>query len=748
MKQIKLAFLFTMLLSMVGVQTFAHDLAVENADGVTIFYNYINDGTELEVAQYPSDLKYEGNVVIPDEVTYENETYQVTGIGDGAFSGCSDLTSVTIPNSVTSIGNAAFWYCSGLTSITIPNSVTSIGVDTFHMCTGLTSISIPNSVTSIGGCAFSGCEGLTSVTIPNSVTSIGDGAFEDCTDLKKVIVKDIAAWCNISFGISNSNPLYYAHHLYSDENTEITDLVIPNSVTSIGNNAFSGCKGLTSVTIPNSVTTIEFFAFEGCTSLTSVTIPNSVTSIRGCAFSGCTGLTSVTIPNSVTSIGDYAFSGCTDLKKVIVKDIAAWCNISFGISNSNPLYYAHHLYSDENTEITDLVIPNSVTSIGNNAFSGCKGLTSVTIPNSVTTIEFFAFEGCTSLTSVTIPNSVTSIGDGAFYVCTGLKKVIVKDIAAWCNISFGDIDSNPLYHAHHLYSDENTEITDLVIPDNVTIIRRHAFYGCSGLTSVIIPNSVTRIGNSAFKDCTGLKNVIVNDIAAWCNIILYGYDSNPLFYAHHLYSDEKTEITNLVIPNSVTTIGGYVFYGCTGLTSVTIPNSVTTIGNRAFEGCTGLPSVTIPNSVKSIGSGAFDWCKNLATVISLIEFPFVIHGKSTYNKVFSENTFQNATLYVPEGTIEKYKATEGWKDFVFIEEGLPNGIADVPAQAVLLQSEDGVLSVQGLADGTPVSVYGMNGIQAGSAVSKGGQAIVAPSLPSGSVAIVKMGEKRMKVVVK
>jgi hypothetical protein len=277
-------------------------------------------------------------------------------------------------------------------------------------------------ITSIDNSAFEGCNGLISIAIPKSVTSIGKLTFMDCYGLKKVIVSDIAAWCGISFNDSFSNPLSFALHLYSDENTEITDLVIPDGVTNIGNYAFVGCS-LHSITIPISVKSIGEGAFMGC-GLTSITIPNSVTNIGISAFEGCEDLISITIPNSVTNIGSLAFSMCTSLTKVIVSDIAAWCRISFDDSSSNPLSYAQHLYSDENTEITDLVIPNGVTSISNYAFSNCSGLTSVTIPESVTSIGNVAFSDCSGLASVTIGSGVTSIGNSAFQYC-GLTSVTV-----------------------------------------------------------------------------------------------------------------------------------------------------------------------------------------------------------------------------------------------------------------------------------------------------------------------------------
>ena len=341
----------------------------------------LNTTDKTASVTYTTNNKYVGNIIIPESITYSGATYSVTSIGDYAFSSCSGLTSVTIPNSVTSIGYRAFYGCSGLTSVTIPNSVTSIGVRAFEGCSGLTSVTIGNSVTSIGSSAFSGCSGLTSVTIGNSVTTIGDSAFSGCSGL--------------------------------------TSVTIPNSVTSIGGGAFFGCSGLTSVTIGNSVTSIGIAAFRGCSGLTSVIIPNSVTSIGKYAFADCSGLTSVVvdknngtydsrdncnaiietstnklvvgcknsiIPNSVTSIGRYAFRNCSGL--------------------------------------TSVTIGNSVTTIGYFAFYNCSGLTSVTIGNSVTTIGDYAFSGCSGLTSVTIGNSVTSIGKYVFWGCSGLTKLV------------------------------------------------------------------------------------------------------------------------------------------------------------------------------------------------------------------------------------------------------------------------------------------------------------------------------------
>ncbi len=358
-----------------------------SAFGATIISNTYKDG--VGVIEFDVPITTIGNsafyycssltsVTIPDSVTT---------IGDSAFYNCSSLTSVTIPDSVTEIGYRVFEHCDSLTSVTIGDSVTEIGKRAFLGCSSLTSVTIGDSVTTIGNYAFYYCDSLTSVTIPDSVTTIGDDAFYDCRSLTSVYISDISAWCNISFSGSYSNPLLYAHNLYLN-NELVTDLTIPDSVTTIGEDAFRNCESLTSVTIPDSVTSIGGSAFEACSSLTSVTIGDNLTEIGGDAFAYCTSLISVTIPDSVTTIGVAAFYYCSSL--------------------------------------TSVTIPDSVTTIGDGAFYYCSSLTSVTIPDSVTTIEDATFAYCSSLRSVTIPDSVTTIGTGAFLGCSSITSVYCK----------------------------------------------------------------------------------------------------------------------------------------------------------------------------------------------------------------------------------------------------------------------------------------------------------------------------------
>ena len=368
----------------------------------------------------------EKEIVIPSE-SPKGDT--VTEISSKAFRYCKGFTSVTIPDSVTSIGEYAFYDCRGLTSVHITDLAKWCGISfasnsSNPLCYAenlylngnlVTELRIPAGVSSIGDYAFWDCSGLTSVTIPDSVLSIGDDAFYNCSGLTSIHITDLAKWCGISFDSYISNPLYYAKNLYLNGNL-VTELTIPDGVSSIGNYAFSGCRGLTSVTIPDSVLSIGNYAFRDCTGLTSITIPDSVLSIGARAFEGCFSLTSVTIGNSVTSISDWAFSDCSGLISV--------------------------------------TIGNSVTSIGGGAFYNCRGLKSITIPDSVTSIGNYAFRGCRGLASVTIGNSVTSIGDYAFWDCRGLTTVYYAGTEAeWSKISINSYNSELTSATRYYYSE-------------------------------------------------------------------------------------------------------------------------------------------------------------------------------------------------------------------------------------------------------------------------------------------------------
>ena len=466
MKNLKLLFTALLLLCCIGMAK-AHDFETGG-----IYYN-ISSSTNKTVGvtyrgSYSSSYnnEYTGSVVIPESVTYNGTTYSVTSIEGGAFYDCTGLTSIEIPSSVTSIGKCAFAYCKGLTSITIPNSVTSIGNSAFIGCTGLTSITIPNSVTSIGREAFYGCSGLTSVVIGNSVTSIGEWAFYGCTGLTSITIPySVTSIGNEAFSgctgltsiiVDGNNTKYDSREncnaiIETETNTLISgckNTVIPNSITSIGDYAFYNCTGLTSITIPNSVTSIGGYAFRECSGLTNVVIGNSVTSIGEEALKDCTGLTSVVIGNSVTSIGESAFSGCTGLTAVHISDLAAWCNIDFANSDANPLYNAKNLYINGDL-VTNLVIPNSVTSIGDAVFANCINLKSITIHDGVKTIGESAFSGCSKVETIYIGNSIESIKNYAFANCNNIFEIEIASKKAIT--ASGNVFSNDAYNNVCLY---------------------------------------------------------------------------------------------------------------------------------------------------------------------------------------------------------------------------------------------------------------------------------------------------------
>ena len=488
--------------------------------------------------------------------------------GSGAFSGCTALTEVTICEGISEISNKMFQGCTALKQISIPESVTRIDGQAFSGCTALTSVTIPKNVTNIGWNAFEGCTGLTSVTIPEGVTYIGVGAFSNCTELS-------AIW------VDANNTAYYSDAvgvLYNKEKTELIqapakarlgDYVVPEGVTSIGNVAFNGCKNLTSVTIPESVTYIGGGEFRGCDELIGIwvdknnttycsdevgvlynkektelihvprraklgdyVIPEGVTTVGSSyegGFDGCTELTSITIPASVTKIDYWVFSGCTELSAIWVDaDNTAYSSDARGI-----------LYNKEKTALVhapakaalgDYSVPAGVTRIMDQAFTGCKNLTSITIPEGVETIYYMAFSSCTNLKKVILPSTATDIHDYVFMGCTALESINLQEgMTKICGYTFTDCSS----------------LKSIDIPASVTGIGIGAFRGCTNLESVVMPEGVSYIYAMAFGNCVNLKTVCFRGDApkTFSYLVFQIYDANE----ENIGSEDGVNIPGLTL---------------------------------------------------------------------------------------------------------------------------------------------------------------------------------------------------------
>lgn len=663
-------------------------------DGVIDIGRYaFSDCTSLESINIPSGIKV---------------------LNEAVFNYCSSLKSINIPNGLTDIGHLAFSYCSSLKSINIPDSVTWIG-DAFSGCDGLeavyitdlaawckidfyqpnlgsftsnplecagnlylngklvTSIVIPKGITSINASAFEGCRSLTSVTIPDGVTSIGKFAFLNCSNL--------------------------------------TELSVPSTLTYVGEYALTGCGDLKCNTYRNAeylgngsdpyvilfdasntiAKTIEIHprtkiiydcAFENG-SITDITIPDRVTGIGYAAFRYCKKLKSITIPKSVSYIGKNAFTYCNSLEAVHITDIKAWLNIEFSSDYdvTNPLYYAHKLYLNDSlvkklvipedvdsikawafigcTSLEELVIHSGVTSIRENAFRYCGGLQSISVAEgnavytsagnclvdiksgmlllgsnnsviptdgSVKDINNYAFYGCSGITAISIPDSVKTIGDNAFYGCSGLKTLTIgsgvsriDDYAfAYC----GELDSINVAQDNGAYSSAGNCLVrrydgnlilgcnNSVIPTDGSVksIESRAFVNCQRLTAINIPESVTYISLYAFYGCSGLESISVAKGNA-----VYHSDGNCLI--HTETKELRLGCKNSIIPSdgSVDYLSDDSFNGCTSLTNITIPDTILYMGS-AFSDCSGLINIVIPNSVTRIESSAFSGCSSLTSI--------------------------------------------------------------------------------------------------------------------------------------
>ena len=659
--------------------------------------------------------------IIPDSVI---------SIGVSAFSGCSGLTSITIPNSVTDIKNRAFSYCDGLTSIIIPDGATSIGSRTFLYCEKLTKIYIPASVTTISASGssnspFYGCSSSLVIYCAAGSKPTGWGTYwnyysssETLTvnwgaseaDLYSGILIFTASSDGNSYSVKGAStasgdivipasidgkPVTTISSSGFANNTRITEVVVPEGIREIGSYAFTGCVRLNSINFPNSLTTIGYRAFYN-TGLQSVYLGKNITSIGGCVFSYCPVLRSIqvdaenqkydsrnncnaiietssnklmfgcaisVIPDSVTSIGDYAFSYCYGINSF---------NIPNNVTSIGNDAFSYCVY------LNKITIPGSVLSIGEGAFDHCSSLTDITIEEGVQIVNEYAFTECVELLSLTLPSTVTTLGKGAVYGCVKLTNinlpigitVISEELFGNCS-SLTNVTIPSNVTTIEDYAFKNSAISDLSIADTVTTLGAYVFEKCSNLTTIVLPNSITTIGEGLFSECTSLKNVTFpNSLSMTTNrmfrncsgLIEITIPNNITSLADYTFMN-CSSLINVNLPSTITKLGKDVFYQCTSLVDIVIPDSVTNIGDYLFSGCTNLMNVTLSSSITRLSSYMFENCTSLES--------FSIPDSITK---ISNNAFKGCTslikVFIPQTVINITVVSATYSPFYGCSSGL------------------------------------------------------------------------------
>ncbi len=714
------------------------------------YYDFIVDGIyyeinpDLETVNVYGDYdhQYSGDIVIPESVSYNGDSYRVVAIGSEAFKENYNLKSISLPNSIQVIGKFAFGYCN-IKSLTIPSSLKTIELGAFFYC-DITSLFIPKTVEKIDASAFSGCDKLTTLTIEEgSKVVIGLRAFELTKKLSSISfpnsITELAAdafrasewYDNQPNGSIYIGKIFYGYK--GDDDSKV--LNIEEGTISIASEALRNYNlRNVEVNLPSTLKVIGDRAFYN-TRLSVINLPPNLVKIGDSAFEYC-NLSSITFPESLKYIGASAFESC-DLSNITLPDSLE--------------YIGSSAFAD-NTNLESISLPPLITIIPSTIFYNCTSLSSVSFSDDVTYIGWSAFENCTSLATIPVPSKLEYV-----------HKYSFEDTKWFDNqpngvVYFGDIAidyKGRMPSSYNLIIKEGTtaiassafsdlNIVSVSIPNSVKRIGSYAFASAKSLKSIVLPSTLTSIESGTFYKCTSLESIVIPEGVT-------KIDYNAFFLCENLSS--------VTLPSTLTEIGEYAFSYCTSLTSINLPEPLTVINGNTFERCSSLKEIIIPDNVRYIECNAFNQCKSLTDLtlgksvkkIGALAFccPWIYRVASLnpeppicQEEAFSTLHFEASRLNVPKESIDLYSQAPIWRNFPLIVELGVGAVDNLPEDKFSITCQQGEIHING-ADGEKIEVYSTSGILQYRAISEGNDVI---SLPAG-IYIVKVNGKTSKLAI-